>query len=165
MDVAGTKYEAREQATLLGAFVVSATFWLLVATAVAVVLSFKFPIPDLATSPYLSFGRLRAIHTNGTFWGFASVALAGLAIYVAARSSGAPVYAKPVAWVSLGLFNIPTILGTVTLDLAMSAGSQEYREWLWWVRLILLAAVLCSAYVVAGTVANRVERPIYIANW
>src|SRR5260370_35875886 len=47
----------------------------------------------------------------------------------------------------------------------MSEGSQEYREWLWWVRLILLAAVLCSAYVVAGTVANRVERPIYIANW
>jgi cytochrome c oxidase cbb3-type subunit 1 len=165
MDVAGTQREAREQATLLSAFVGSATLWLLITTAVAVLLSFKFPFPDLATSPYLSFGRLRAIHTNGTFWGFASVALSGLAIYVAARSSGAPIYAKPVAWISLGLFNIATILGTITLDLGMSDGSQEYREWLWWVRVILLAAALCSAYVVAGTVANRVERPIYIANW
>jgi cytochrome c oxidase cbb3-type subunit I len=165
MDVAGTQREAREQARLLSAFVGSATVWLLITTAIAVLLSFKFPFPDLATSPYLSFGRLRAIHTNGTFYAFASVALAGLAIYVAARSSGAPIHAKPVAWVSLALFNLAAILGTITLDLGMSDGSQEYREWLPWVRVILLAAALCSAYVVAGTIARRVERPIYIANW
>jgi cytochrome c oxidase cbb3-type subunit 1 len=165
MDVAQTQREAREQATLLSAFVVSATFWLLLTTAVAVLLSFKFPFPDLATTPYLSFGRLRAIHTNGTFYGFASVALIGLAIYVAARSSGTRVFAKPVAWISLGLLNVGAILGTITLDLGMSDGSQEYREWLWWVRVIFLVGVMCSAYVVAGTVARRVERPIYIANW
>jgi cytochrome c oxidase cbb3-type subunit 1 len=165
MDVAGSQREAREQAMLLSAFVGSATVWLLIATAIGVLLSFKFPFPDLATSPYLSFGRLRAIHTNGTFYAFASVALSGMAIYVAARSSGAAVFAKPVAWASLGLFNLAAILGTITLDLGMSDGSQEYREWLWWVRVIFLAGAICSAYVVAGTIANRVERPIYIANW
>jgi cytochrome c oxidase cbb3-type subunit 1 len=164
-DLAGTQREARAQALLLSAFVGSATFWLVLTTAVAVLLSFKCPFPDLATSPYLSFGRLRAIHTNGTFYAFASVALSGLAIYVAARSSGAPVSAKPVAWASLGLYNIAAILGTVTLDLGMSDGSQEYREWLWWVRVIFLVGAVCSAYVIAGTVAHRVERPIYIANW
>jgi cytochrome c oxidase cbb3-type subunit I len=165
MDVAQTQREGREQATLLSAFVVSATFWLLLTTAVAVLLSFKFPFPDLATSPYFSFGRLRAIHTNGTFYGFASVALIGLAIYVAARSSGTRVFAKRVAWISLGLLNVGAILGTITPDLGMSDGSQEYREWLWWVRVIYLVGVMCSAYVVAGTVARRAERQIYIANW
>ena len=61
--------ESRAQAALLSAYIASATFWLIVTTAVGVLLSFKFPFPDLATSPYLSFGRLRPIHTNGTFYG------------------------------------------------------------------------------------------------
>jgi len=81
------------------------------------------------------------------------VALSGMAIYIAARSSGAPVFAKPVAWVSLGLFNLAAILGTITLDLGMSDGSQEYREWLWWVRVIFLIGAICSACGIAGTIA------------
>jgi cytochrome c oxidase cbb3-type subunit 1 len=157
--------ESRAQAALLSAYIASATFWLIVTTAVGVLLSFKFPFPDLATSPYLSFGRLRPIHTNGTFYGFASVALCGLSIYIAARSSGTGIFAKPVAWLSLALMNVAAIAGTVTLDLGMNDGSQEYREWLWWVRLIFLIGVGCSAVVTAGTVARRAERPIYIANW
>ncbi|MDQ2663404.1 MAG: cbb3-type cytochrome c oxidase subunit I, partial [Candidatus Eremiobacteraeota bacterium] len=84
-------FEPAEQHTLhaddglFSAFVLSSTFWLLLATAVGLLLSFKFPYPDLATSPYLSFGRLRPIHTNGTFYGFASVALTGISMYVVAR--------------------------------------------------------------------------------
>lgn len=54
-----------EDSALFSSFVITATFWLLLATAAGLLLSFKFPYPDWATSPLLSFGRLRAIHTNG----------------------------------------------------------------------------------------------------
>ena len=58
-----------EDGRLFSAFTQSATFWLPLTTAVGLLLSFRFPYPDLATSPFLSFGRLRAMHTNGTFFG------------------------------------------------------------------------------------------------
>jgi cytochrome c oxidase cbb3-type subunit 1 len=155
----------RDDSALFSAFTISATFWLLLTTAVGLLLSFKFPYPDLATSPFLSFGRLRAIHTNGTFFGWASVALTGAAIYVAARTSGVPVVGKRLAWASLWCFNLAALAGTITLDLGMNYGDQEYREWIWPVRLLFLAAVALGGLTVVQTVAHRVEETIYISNW
>lgn len=57
----------RVLARVLAAYVASATIWLVFATAVGLLVSFKFAYPDFATTPALSFGRLRAIHTSGTF--------------------------------------------------------------------------------------------------
>ena len=154
-----------EDVALFSSFITSATFWLLFTTAVGLLLSFKFPYPDWATSPFLSFGRLRAIHTNGTFYGWASIALSGTAIYVAARTSGIGVSNKWLAWLSLACYNLAAICGTITLDLGINYGDQEYREWVWWVKIIFLLGVLLSGLAIVQTVANRVEREIYISNW
>jgi len=154
-----------EDSALFSSFILSATFWLLLTTAVGLLLSFKFPYPDWATSSLLSFGRLRAIHTNGTFYGWASVALSGAALYVAARTSGIPIAGKRLAWFSLACYNLAAICGTVTLDLGLNYGDQEYREWVWWVKVIFLLGVFFSGLTVVKTVARRVEREIYISNW
>src|SRR5258707_1144757 len=74
------------------AYTVTATVWLLFSTAVGVLMAYKFGAPDFGPGAWLTFGRLRPIHTNDTFYGWASVALIGLAYYVAARSSRAPLY-------------------------------------------------------------------------
>ncbi len=157
--------ERDEDRRLFVAYTISATLWLLLTTAVGLLLSFKFPYPDLATSPYLSFGRLRPIHTNGTFYGFASVALTGIAFYVVARASGRPLWAPKLAWAALWCFNIAALAGSVTLDLGINNGDQEYREWVWWVTLFFLAALVLSLIALVGTVARRAESDIYISNW
>ncbi len=154
-----------EDISIFSAFTLTATFWLLFATAVGLLMSFKFPYPDWAASPLLSFGRLRAIHTNGTFYGWASIALVGSALYVAARTSGVGIVGKRLAWCSLICFNAAALFGTITLDLGMNYGDQEYREWIWWVKLIFLAGVFLSGLTLVRTVAQRVEREIYISNW
>lgn len=154
-----------EDVALFTVFTLTATFWLLLTTLIGVLISFKFPYPDFLTSPYFSFGRLRAIHTNGTFYGWASVALVGAALYVASRTSGVPVQNKRFAWAGLLLFNLAAICGTITLDLGINNGNQEYREWTWWVTLIFLAALITTLIALAGTVARRDEREIYISNW
>jgi cytochrome c oxidase cbb3-type subunit 1 len=150
---------------LFAAFTATATFWLLLTTAVGLLLSFKFTYPDLAANAALSFGRLRAIHTNGTFYGWASIALTGLAMYVAARSSGVALHQRRLAWAALWSYNLAAALGTITLDLGISNGSQEYREWVWWVAMFFVAAVFLSGVVVVATVAARFDREIYISNW
>ncbi len=156
---------AADDVAIVSAFVISATVWLVLTTAIGLLLSFKFTYPDLATSPYLSFGRLRAIHTNGTFYGWASIALTGLALYVAARSSGTVLAQKHLAWAALWAYNIAAVLGTITLDLGINNGNQEYREWIWWVAVFFVLAVILSGIVVVATVMARREREIYIANW
>jgi mono/diheme cytochrome c family protein len=135
--------DGRKLAQVFSAYIFSATLWLLFSTAVGLLVSFKFAYPDFATAPALSFGRLRAIHTNGTFYAWASPALVGLALYIAARSSGTKLYSVRLAWISLALLNLAAIIGTITLDLGYNYG-QEYREWLWWIRIILALGLITT---------------------
>jgi len=48
----------------------SATFWLVFATFVGLVLAYKFGAPEFGPGAWLTFGRLRPIHTNDTFYGW-----------------------------------------------------------------------------------------------
>ena len=150
---------------LLSAYTISSTVWLLIATAIGLLMSFKYSYPDLFTSPWLSFGRLREIHTNGTFYGFATIGLVGCALWIASRTSGVPIARRGFAWSGLWGFNLAAIAGSITLDLGMSDGDQAYREWLWPIRLLLIVSALLASCSVIATVAKRREHDIYIANW
>ncbi|HKT41955.1 MAG TPA: cbb3-type cytochrome c oxidase subunit I, partial [Rhodanobacteraceae bacterium] len=152
-------------ASLFKAYTVSATFWLLFATAIGLLLAFKFGAPDFWAAKYLTFGRLRPIHTNDTFYGFASIALVGAAYYVAARSCGTRLYSIRLGWLGLWLFNIAAVAGTIALDLGYNWGDLEYREWPWPIRVVFLAALLVTAWNLIGTVARRSSEDIYLSNW
>jgi cytochrome c oxidase cbb3-type subunit 1 len=151
--------------SVFSAYTVTATLWLLFATGVGLLIAFKFGAPEFGGGAWLTFGRLRPIHTNATFYGFASIALVGLGYYVAARSCGTKLYSAALAWTGLVLFNVAALAGTVALDLGYIDGDLEYREWPWWIRLIFLAAVLVSAWNLIGTVARRSSADIYLSNW
>jgi len=155
----------RALASIFSAYIVAATLWLLFATAVGILLAYKFGAPDFAPGAWLTFGRVRPIHTNATFYGWASLALVGLAYYVAARSSRTPLYSVKLAWIGLVLFNVAALAGTVALDLGYNDGNLEYREWPWPIRLIFLAALVVSAWNLIGTVARRSTEDIYLSNW
>ncbi|RQP13633.1 MAG: cytochrome oxidase subunit I, partial [Chryseobacterium sp.] len=60
-------------------YIVCATFWLLFGTTVGEYVGFKFVLPDLDHLDWLSFGRLRPVHTNAVFWGWSSIAMVGFA--------------------------------------------------------------------------------------
>lgn len=152
-------------ASVLVAYTLAATFWLLFATAIGVVLAYKFGAPDFAPGEWLTFGRLRPIHTNATFYGWASLALVGLAYYVAARSSGTRLYSTRLAWIGLILFNVAALAGSIALALGHNDGNLEYREWPWPIRLVFLAALAVTAWNLIGTVARRSAEDIYLSNW
>ena len=157
--------DSRALISVFSAYTVAATLWLLFATGVGLLIAFKFGAPEFGPGAWLTFGRLRPIHTNATFYGFASIALVGLGYYVAARSCGTKLYSAALAWIGLVLFNVAALAGTIALDLGYIDGDLEYREWPWWVRLIFLAAVLVTAWNLIATVARRSNEDIYLSNW
>ncbi|MGO9992104.1 MAG: hypothetical protein ACLPTF_06280 [Steroidobacteraceae bacterium] len=68
----------RSLTSVFSAYVVTATLWLLFATGVGLLMAYKFSAPEFGAGEWLTLGRLRPIHTNATFFGFASIALVGL---------------------------------------------------------------------------------------
>ena len=64
-----------------------ATIWLLFGTTIGEYVGIKFVAPDADHLSWLSFGRLRPVHTNSVFWGWASLGMLGLGYYIVPRVS------------------------------------------------------------------------------
>lgn len=142
-----------------------ATFWLLFGTTVGEYLGIKFVAPDVDHFSWLSFGRLRPVHTNAVFWGWASLAMMGLAYYVIPRVSNVPIASIKTGYRSLVLINASVILGSICLMAGINNGGGEYREYIWPVMALFGIGVIISLRNFFKTIAKRTTKEIYVSNW
>src|SRR5690606_8924175 len=142
-----------------------ATFWLLFGTTVGEYVGIKFVAPDVDHYSWLSFGRLRPVHTNAVFWGWASLAMLGLAYYVIPRVSNVPIASIKTGYRTLILVNASVILGSLFLMAGINNGGGEYREYIWPVMALFGIAVFISLQNFFRTIAKRTTKEIYVSNW
>ncbi len=150
---------------LIYAYIAFATFWLIIGTGVGEYLGIKFVAPDIDHFAWLSFGRLRPVHTNTVFWGWASLAMIGLALYVVPKTSQRRLYSLPLAWIALALINVSVLVGNLLLMAGINNAGQEYREFIWPAMGLFAAGLIILAYDLIRTIAGRAVEEIYIANW
>jgi cytochrome c oxidase cbb3-type subunit 1 len=150
---------------LIYVYVASSSFWLVFGTLLGEFLGIRFDYPDLAVAQWLSFGRLRPIHTNTVFWGWTSLAMIALAIYVVPRTSQKKLFSQKLGWLSLFLINAAVLSGVLLLLAGINNGGQEYREFVWPSMGLFVLALVLLTYNLYRTVAGRSIREIYISNW
>lgn len=143
----------------------SAVVWLVFGTLVGQYVGMKFVWPDMDQISWLSFGRLRPVHTNTVFWGWASLAMIGLGYFVVTRTSGAPVTSLRNGWRALWLMNGSIVLGNVLLMAGINNGGGEYREYIWPAMLPFALGLFLTFRNFYGTVKRRTIGEIYISNW
>jgi cytochrome c oxidase cbb3-type subunit 1 len=143
----------------------SAIFWLVVGTSVGEYLGIKFIAPDADTISWLSFGRLRPVHTNLVFWGWASLGMLGLGYYVVPRVGNTGIASLKLGWYSLHLINASHLIGTISLMAGINNGGGEYREYVWPIMILFAAGLILSFINYYKTVAIRKTKEIYISNW
>ena len=158
-------YIAPDLTKLILWYLGSATFWLLFGTTVGEYVGIKFIAPDVDHFSWLSFGRLRPVHTNAVFWGWASLAMMGLAYYVVPRVSNVSIASIKTGYQSLVLINVSVILGTICLMAGINNGGGEYREYIWPVMALFGIGVFISLLNFLKTVARRTTNEIYVSNW
>lgn len=146
-------------------FIGTATFWLLFGTTVGEYLGIKFVSPDVDQISWLSFGRLRPVHTNAVFWGWASLAMLGLGYYVVPRVGNASLASIKAGWWTLYLINATVIIGSLLLMAGVNNGGGEYREYIWPVQLLFGIGLLITLINFLQTIAKRKTKEIYISNW
>lgn len=146
-------------------YILSAVFWLVTGTLVGQYVGMKFIWPEMDQFSWLSFGRLRPVHTNTVFWGWASLAMVGLGYFVIARTSNTRIYSYSLARVACYLMNLSVILGNILLMRGINNGGGEYREYIWPVTLLFAAGLILTLYNFYKTIAARKVSEIYISNW
>ena len=113
---------------------------------------------------WLSFGRLRPLHTNGIVFGFGVSALMATAFYSVQRTSHVQLFAPKLAWFVCYAWQIVVL----TRGLSLLAGlntSKEYAELEWPWDIAITIVWVAFAVVFFGTLATRKIKQIYISNW
>lgn len=146
-------------------FLGTAIFWLLWGTTMGEYLGIKYVAPDADTVSWLSFGRLRAVHTNSVFWAWATLGMMGLGYYVVPMVSNTPLYSIKNGWRALAVVNIAMVVGNISVMAGINNGGGEYREFIWPIMALWAYGLILTLHNFVKTVANRTTKEIYISNW
>lgn len=158
-------YISPELTKLILYFLGFSVLWLVVGTSVGEYLGIKFVVPDADHQSWLSFGRLRPVHTNLVFWGWASFAMVGLSYYVIPRVSNIEIFNLKFGWYTLILMNASVILGSISLMAGINNAGGEYREYIWPIMALFAVGIVFSLYNFLMTIARRKTEEIYVSNW
>lgn len=146
-------------------FLGCSVFWLFMGTTVGEYLGVKFVAPDADHVSWLSFGRLRPVHTNMVFWGWASMAMIGLSYYVIPRVGNTKIFNLKIGYATLVLMNSAVFLGSIFLMAGINNSGGEYREYIWPIMLLFATGIIISIYNHINTIAFRKTEEIYVSNW
>ncbi len=146
-------------------FAVMTVVWGIVGMAVGVLLAGQLAWPALNfDTSWLSFGRLRPLHTNAVIFAFGGCALMGSALYVVQRTCLTPLISHGLAKVVFFGWNLVILLAAITLPLGITT-SKEYAELEWPIDILIAVVWVLFGVVFFGTIMKRKREHIYVANW
>ncbi|MCU0869125.1 MAG: cytochrome-c oxidase, cbb3-type subunit I [Burkholderiales bacterium] len=146
-------------------FTIAAVVWGVVGMLVGVIIAAQLAWPELLGGiPWLSYGRLRPLHTNAVIFAFGGCTLFASSYYVVQRTSQVTLFAPWLAKFTFWGWQAVIVAAAVSLPLGFTQG-KEYAELEWPIDLLIAVVWVSYAIVFFGTIATRRVRHIYVANW
>ncbi|MFZ2651611.1 MAG: cytochrome-c oxidase, cbb3-type subunit I [Burkholderiaceae bacterium] len=146
-------------------FAYAAVLWGIVGMAVGVLIAAQLTWPELNFGvPWLSYGRLRPLHTNAVIFAFGGCTLFATSYHVVQRTCQAPLFAPRLAEFTFWGWQAVIVAAAVSLPLGYTQG-KEYAELEWPIDILIAVVWVSYAIVFFGTIGVRKVRHIYVANW
>jgi cytochrome c oxidase cbb3-type subunit I len=145
-------------------FSVAAVVWGVVGMLVGVIIAAQLLWPELNFGPYLSYGRLRPLHTNAVIFAFGGCALFATSYYVVQRTSQVRLFSDGLAAFTFWGWQVVIVAAAITLPMGFTS-SKEYAELEWPIDILIAVVWVSYAIVFFGTLARRKVSHIYVANW
>ncbi|MDO8176637.1 MAG: cytochrome-c oxidase, cbb3-type subunit I [Undibacterium sp.] len=146
-------------------FSVMAVVWGVIGMLVGVVIASQLAWPEfLGGIQWLSYGRLRPLHTNAVIFAFGGCALMGTSYYVVQRTSNVRLFSDALAGFTFWGWQLVIVAAVVTLPLGYTQG-KEYAELEWPIDILIALVWVAYAVVFFGTLVKRKVEHIYVANW
>ena len=146
-------------------FALVAVLWGIVGMLVGVIIAAQLTWPELNLGiPFLTYGRLRPLHTNAVIFAFGGSALFATSYHVVQRTCQTRLFAPGLAMFTFWGWQVVILLAAISLPLGYTTG-KEYAELEWPIDILIAVVWVSYAIVFFGTVGTRKVRHIYVANW
>ena len=151
--------------TVVRGFALMAVVYGIVGMLVGVIIAAQLTWPELNLGiPWLTYGRLRPLHTNAVIFAFGGCALFATSYHVVQRTCQTRLFLPGLAMFTFIGWNVVILLAVVTLPLGITS-DKEYAELEWPIDILIAVVWVAYAIVFFGTVGTRKIRHIYVANW
>ena len=146
-------------------FAIMTVVWGVVGMLVGVVIAAQLAWPALNFDvPWLTYSRLRPLHTNAVIFAFGGCALFATSYYVVQRTCQTPLFGAKLASFTFWGWQAIIVAAAITLPLGITSG-KEYAELEWPIDLLIAVVWVSYAIVFFGTIVKRKVEHIYVANW
>lgn len=146
-------------------FTLMSLFWGVVGMLAGVYIASELAWPFLNFDiPYITFGRLRPLHTSGVIFGFGGSALFATSYYIVQRTCQTRLISDALANFTFWGWQAVITLTAISYMLGYSQG-REYAEMEWPIDILIEIVWLAYMTVFIGTVMRRKQPHIYVANW
>jgi cytochrome c oxidase cbb3-type subunit 1 len=146
-------------------FAVMTVVWGVVGLLVGVIIAAQLAWPDLNFGiPYLTYSRLRPLHTNAVIFAFGGCGLFATSYYVVQRTCHVRLFSDKLAAFTFWGWQLVVVLVAVTYPLGITR-AKEYAEQEWPIALLITVIWVAYAIVFFGTIGTRKVKHIYVANW
>ena len=146
-------------------FTIMTVVWGIVGMLVGVIIAAQLAWPALNFNlPWISFGRLRPLHTNAVVFAFGGCALMGTSFYVVQRTCQAKLFSGGLAAFVFWGWQLVIVAAAISLPMGWTSG-KEYAELEWPIDILIAVVWVSYAVVFFGTIMKRTVSHIYVANW
>ncbi|WP_418499133.1 cytochrome-c oxidase, cbb3-type subunit I [Flagellimonas sp.] len=146
-------------------FLYATMLWGVVGMAVGLLLAFMFLFPNVTEGiPWLSFGRLRPLHTNAVIFAFVGNAIFAGVYYSTQRLLKARMFSDFLSNFNFWGWQLIIVAAAITLPLGYTT-SKEYAELEWPIDLAIAVVWVVFGWNLIGTILKRRQRHLYVAIW
>jgi cytochrome c oxidase cbb3-type subunit 1 len=146
-------------------FAVATVAWGVIGMLVGVFIAAQLAWPALNFDiPWLSYGRLRPLHTNAVIFAFGICGLFATSYYVVQRTCQVRLFSDRLAAFTFWGWQAVLVLAVITLPMGLTRG-KEYAELEWPIAILIAVVWVVYAIVFFGTIVKRKVEHIYVANW
>lgn len=146
-------------------YFITAVAWLVIGSLFGIIAALKFNLPDwLGNTAILTFGRVRPAHLNTIMYGWASLAGAGMIVWLTARLCRVPIQFAGLHYIAVILWNLGVLAGTI----AILTGYSQGLEWLEFPKFsggMIAIGFLLFATSIVQTFRKRNVDHLYVSLW
>ncbi|MGB5481840.1 MAG: cytochrome-c oxidase, cbb3-type subunit I [Eudoraea sp.] len=146
-------------------FLYATLFWGIIGMLVGLLLALMFLFPNITDGiSFLSFGRLRPLHTNAVIFAFVGNAIFAGVYYSTQRLLKARMFSDFLSKFNFWGWQAIIVAAAITLPLGYST-SKEYAELEWPIDIAIALVWVAFGWNLIGTMVKRRQRHLYVAIW
>jgi cytochrome c oxidase cbb3-type subunit I/II len=145
-------------------FAIATVLWGVVGMLVGLIAALELTNANMNIAPWLSFGRIRPLHTNAVIFAFVGNGIFMGVYYSLQRLLKARMYSDLLSNIHFWGWQLIIVLAAITLPLGITS-SKEYAELEWPIDIMIAIVWVIFGINMFGTIIKRRERHLYVAIW